>query len=1154
MSERLSYSNKSASSTAEDWVPIEPYNDDDILLIKDPDGGLSRNPRTAIPSPFAQLDLVKNAFVQLSNAQLSGAAMNQRLVSTALDVAQLFFDYENHKDYLRIVRWNRDEQLARLEANPAHKLYGETLRLFLESDSTYNFGMLTDWFILMWDNKVLGGTSPSSLFIAAPAVETINEIKVEQGIPLFGEDRPLWKRDGDFVFALFLTMNAYPELRPRLGAFYSYMMKNLEIIKVERPELYSQISAVIPNTEAYEPAIASSCRQQLEQNFDPFSGGNDVSVLGARLYHRRGSDIISEAAASDFIIRPTRPQPEGTRLPMVICTGFNGELEHHRYIDRDWNSATEVLAGNVPIDQRKLPDTSVQYPFLTTDDFFTDTIVRLSDPLDADHYFDGNLPSDAYHGYLLPLKPELFKWFSPADLVGDTVNGRHMLDITPYSDGSVNVVLRVPIKKRYIELSRTYEPTVDPAWTFDERRNVGRVADTTVTLAVFPFVRTAKNDDYNVQMVSMIPGGNASLKFFGDTDPNVKSKVRSKRANYITSYYDVDGSWDRAAVVVNHPLGTFEGLVVPIWPEYRPSNKELIFAVDFGTTNTHVEWAELGQPSQPLTFEGSRAQTLVAPLLRPTGSLADQLQEIEFLPNRINELYGFPLRSSLANSNDTDGGMQLFFDLNIPFLYERKYFYGYDVTTNLKWKDDNRLSTEFLREITLLIKAKALIENIDLNRLHVVYFYPVSMSGNDRRKLQDTWRNLFTTFISENLDLLKAYPESIAPAYYYKSAEVSGSGYVSIDIGGGTSDVVIYQPTPDRMGSVPVAISSFRFAGNAIFGDAFTDRDADSNPLLKHYCQYFNQLIANDRGNNISYLASILQDIMRQKRSEDINAFLFSIENVEELRSLREIDRRLFSYNALLRNDEQRKLVFMYFYSAIVYYIASTMHARGYELPKQVYFSGTGSKILMIVGSEQQVTSLTQRIFEAVFGTKYDDGTFSIRIEKDCPKQITCRGGINLETQRINREGGMRDQHIYEPENIISIKYCHSMIGDRQLRHNEVSDLSTRAQLVEQVRVFNRFFLELLDKRTKDEYGLENTVVNIFAEVVNRNLDNYLTAGINAFLEPRYDADDEVEDVPFFYPIIGTIRHNLLANLCNDVIQHWTFGATNPQTTNSPNE
>ena len=73
MSNVLSYSNKTAKTGQDDWIPVEPYTDDDIKQIKDPDGGLSRNPRTAIPSPFAQLDLVKNAFVQLANPMLRGA-------------------------------------------------------------------------------------------------------------------------------------------------------------------------------------------------------------------------------------------------------------------------------------------------------------------------------------------------------------------------------------------------------------------------------------------------------------------------------------------------------------------------------------------------------------------------------------------------------------------------------------------------------------------------------------------------------------------------------------------------------------------------------------------------------------------------------------------------------------------------------------------------------------------------------------------------------------------------------------------------------------------------------------------------------------------------------------------------------------------------
>ena len=56
--------------------------------------------------------------------------------------------------------------------------------------------------------------------------------------------------------------------------------------------------------------------------------------------------------------------------------------------------------------------------------------------------------------------------------------------------------------------------------------------------------------------------------------------------------------------------------------------------------------------------------------------------------------------------------------------------------------------------------------------------------------------------------------------------------------------------------------------------------------------------------------------------------------------------------------------------------------------------------------------------------------------------------------------------------------------------------------------------------------------------MVNNGLDNYLTAGINSFLKGRYEEADVVEDVPFFYPVIGVIRYNLLKNLCNEVISN----------------
>ncbi|MBR5728048.1 MAG: hypothetical protein IKX39_05295, partial [Muribaculaceae bacterium] len=58
-----------------------------------------------------------------------------------------------------------------------------------------------------------------------------------------------------------------------------------------------------------------------------------------------------------------------------------------------------------------------------------------------------------------------------------------------------------------------------------------------------------------------------------------------------------------------------------------------------------------------------------------------------------------------------------------------------------------------------------------------------------------------------------------------------------------------------------------------------------------------------------------------------------------------------------------------------------------------------------------------------------------------------------------------------------------------------------------------------------------------FEQTDSFHVPSYLAAGITSYLGGRYEGDDVVEDVPFFYPIIGTIRYNLLKNLCNEVIQ-----------------
>jgi hypothetical protein len=209
--------------------------------------------------------------------------------------------------------------------------------------------------------------------------------------------------------------------------------------------------------------------------------------------------------------------------------------------------------------------------------------------------------------------------------------------------------------------------------------------------------------------------------------------------------------------------------------------------------------------------------------------------------------------------------------------------------------------------------------------------------------------------------------------------------------------------------------------------------------------------------------------------------------------------------------------------------------ARGQKMPKQVYFSGTGSKILNILGSHSQVEEFTQLIIEKVSGEPYSE-RFEVKIEKDQPKQITRRGGVRLENKRLE---GLENTEMYAARNINKLKYCYSMLGVEEITFGCVNKAETRATIVDKVMQFNQFFLSLLSLDVCDEFGIDKKVQDLFASVVNDDAANYLTAGINSYLAGRYGDDDVVEDVPFFYPIVGIIRHNLLKNLCHDVISRY---------------
>lgn len=1135
MSNILSYSD---NVTGSDWIRRDSYTADDIDKIDDPNGGMSEYPRTAIPSPFAQLDLVYNAFERLAAHKLSGLRSDMRLASDALDVAQLLFDFSNHSGRLRIVRWNPASGLQRMLASGSedHRLLAETLQLFMVSDAeAYNFDMSDDWYILMCDNRVIGSTSPATYSMAAPGVDSIPDIMVEEGEPLFGRVRHLWERDTEFTVYLTQWFNAYPEMRRKLKAVYDYLLVNLETARTRKPELYAAVMERVGNPTALDMSAAPMLRASLDTLYSPFTVA-DVAprVLGNPLYTRRTADLREAAGQSDFLIIPSKELPTSERMPLILREGFvNPPGETFIYVNRPWREDTPVEYPDSPVEERVLPGTSLEYPWITSRDFLDDCLVELATPIDRRHFFDATADSSrSGKGFLLPIKPLFFKYFQASKLYSHVAPGKPMLELR---DNATHVlaILRVPVRKGFVELQRIYRRTTSDASPAD-----GVImSQVRLSAAIFPFARTGVDDIYNVRLFEMNPGYKASLSFHSDSpnpdapadrEPTERSHTKAMR----TSYYETDHGFDymRATLESIDRRIIRTGVILPLWPDYRPSASKFTFAVDFGTTNSHVEYCIDDSPAQPLEFKNSEDATLVA-TLDMQGSLtqSDTMLDIEFLPREISGIYSFPLRTSLAENLTNDSLPRILQSVNIPFLYERKSFNGYKVSTKLKWSSDTKLSEQFLRGIMLLIRARVILSQGNLRNTRIVYFYPVSMRRSMQLRYRTLWEQLYTRYIcADSTPDVMALPESVAPTFYYATASRDGSNYVGIDIGGGTTDVVVYRADEEQLHSNLHSISSFRFAGDTLFGDGFAGADADHNPLVVQYANYFSKMV--NRESRTSYLDVILSDIMSLKRSEDINAFLFSIENSEALRHLSPLDRRPYSYNALLSDDENRKIIFVYFVAAIIYYVAALMHRNGLEMPKQLCFSGTGSKILNIIGRHETIRDFARTIIEKYYGEKYPSAAgFDVRMEQDIPKQITCKGGLEL-ARRI--DSGKTSDADYSARNIASLKCAYSLSADEApITYTTVRTLPVRRRIEENVMQFNSFFLSLMTRDWREEFGIPQEAAEYFTAHVNDSLPNYLVAGIEALLPLDEGAEEQVEDVPFFYPLAGIIRDTMLTGL-----------------------
>lgn len=1120
-----------ASTDLEGWKQSIQIDSSLIQHISDPSGGRARKVSTSIPSPLARMHLFRTAFEFVVNdpaANLHDNTVYHKMVSQCLDVLELIYNFDKFRQAekkLLIRRWNIDEKLQQLKGNTNHQLLANTLQLFLDyrnpESPFYNF---TDVYLIYYNYQVIAGTSPFTLFFALPDLGGL-DLNSSKGYRLFENPVPLQERPDDFQLYLHKLFSAHSSLKISCQAVYEYLTLAK---KQTRADLQSRLNEMQFNSDYG----ANNFMQEYVPLLD--DSNSMVTVKEVQLA-TAATDNVNIAELSDFVLRPEKPLKR-ERMPLVLK---EGNYPGWNYVSGSWKQDTAVaIKDSNPLESRILPGLSDKYPYLTVGDFLEDHLLELPYELNTPRFNYGNIRYQNgaekdrlfQFNYLLPIRREFFDYFSFKDL------DKYLTFII--DPAYVKVQLSVPVKKGTIILEKTYYE--NPQNPKDAEGNLilkkGRIVQANVGLGVFPFFKMAEeayNDFYKVMLVDLERNGalafhDYELNFYRQGQPIRETEgvsgVRKTRriskdeANYGSTYYEVFNT-DFDCMEVVHPLSAdseeaVQGILIPRWRELGQGTKTYTFAIDFGTTNTHIAYT-VGSTTapQPFSIEESDLQLVMLnkpanePGLQPIQKFKraslhrameiDTVVNREFIPYLIGGQFSgaevnFPIRTTTCEvSNFAVQPTDMLGNINIGFGINKELEVPAHTSykTNLKWnldldkKGNDRIEV-FFKELLRLVKHKVALNDGIIEKTRLVWFAPLSLEPFAFNQFQEKWNNHYRHIFRTHRE--PGYlTESAAPFYYLQAAgEVvpsRGENLLNIDIGGGSTDVLFFVDQQPAWGS------SFRFAGDALWGDGFNKISGIDNGFLQAYQKLTDKPF---KPRSIS------------KNSSDVFNEIFN-----------NVDREV--YNNIFIRARHMRILFYLHYTALVYHCAQIMKRLEIRPPRYITFSGKGSLYLNFLtgGSNlNQLEQLTAVMLEEITGQPVPANFKMIQASK--PKEATANGGVFYNP----------DVHAYGEIKTVKLLGDTSLtdISQHLVRFKEVE-----GQLLEEVQDNVQNYLDLVlgnERLTSflDTFAIEAELPGL-RDSLSRKLKDSLHLGINRLMDQKNKEERPLAETLFFYPIYHSL-------------------------------
>lgn len=982
---------------------------------------------TSIPTPFARIYLFNAAFQAVVNSKTSSSKSGksyEQLVSDCLDLIQFLFEKGNDPE-LKLYDVNIRNLVSHLQKSQyeQERILGDSLEIESKGEFENRSIMLIEY-----KGILLGGTSPFTLVYTSPNLRReIRERSLESEFTS-NDKKPFWsgqnlsleQRNSDFRVYMTRLHDRYTN--PLVGKlpFFQYLAASKIQCDAISDTKYDELYPVISN-----------------------EGGTLKTDYCAISYNDAPADLRN----SDFLMSPTKAC---AIPPLVLPSVFTGTAgDRWTYIDSEWDPQTRIIDAdcNSEIASRRLPkngadsshESSVKYPWVSNCDFFYDNLFDLGYEVNTEKFY---APSFIENGkqkpftFLLPIKRTWFSYFTLADL-------KKCLKITRWTEDSITFELAVPLvsNKGRILLTREYKMSANADYKWVRMRMP-------VDLGIFPFYKIENSKDalnpdphdctrneYSIYLYDS--AGNArnersvpSLNFLNVEADSIRTlvadtKVRTSNvAGKSTVYnirYDVNRQGDAALTrfdvieFINLDTQSDGATIIPEFKKVQSisdTDRPGIFAIDFGTSNTHISyWDYEKRCARPfeITPEEQQMVLLNKPIadankviqyrLPAAFGRASHLNEFlrEFVPQIIGNTtlekgVAYPVKTAFLDNPRTIDDNKLFISGNIGYDVDSEdvaLTQEFNYKTNLKWalqenRDDAhaKIRVELYCQQTLwMIKNLMVLRGYSNKNVKIKYFYPESMIEDDKHMFKYAWDKA-KQIVFENCGFscedIEPEPEAIVP--FYSLLKQNGDLYsynsVNVDIGGGTTDIFFFDRGMNTGNEQGFDTSVF-FAANDLWGVSF--------PTGQHngFVEYMESQV--DRITGHDDLKRLYRNFNEKDNKASLASFFFKHEG--------------FDFGNKIKNRSEFRYVLFLHYSSIIYYIKDMIDSirkkdPNVAFPRVLTFTGKGSEyIKLLTPEERSITLLTKCLF-AAFGVPPEE-LMNFRVQYPSnPKTLTADGGV----------------------------------------------------------------------------------------------------------------------------------------------------------------